>query len=70
MFDSLVANDVISKLTDGKWTTVKFYSDRWYFAKKDESDDRIVADSVPFVMVFHLLKWNTISQQVTLLLQL
>ena len=54
MFDSLVANDVISKLTDGKWTTVKFYSDRWYFAKKDESDDRIVADSVPFCYGFSL----------------
>ena len=39
MFDSLIANVEISKATDGKWDTVKFYSDRWYFAKYDEEED-------------------------------
>ena len=54
LFDSLIANNEISKATDGKWTTVKFYSDRWFFAKKDENDDRIVADSTPFCYGFSL----------------
>ena len=55
MFDSLIANDEISKATDGKWTTVKFYSDRWYFAKPDEDDPgRLIADSVPFCYGFSL----------------
>lgn len=54
MFDSLIANDEISKATDGKWNTVKFYSDRWYFAKKDENDDRLVADNTPFCYAFSL----------------
>ena len=54
MFDALVANNEISKATNGKWDTVKFYSDRWYFAKKDEEDDRLIADSEPFCYGFSL----------------
>ena len=54
MFDSLIANDEIRKATDGKWDTVKFYSDRWYFAKKDEEDDRLISDSDPFCYGFSL----------------
>ena len=34
LFDSLVANGVIADATEGKWDTVKFYSDRWYFARE------------------------------------
>ena len=40
MFDALIANDEIRKATNGKWDTIKFYSDRWYFAKRSEEDDR------------------------------
>ena len=54
MFDSLIANDEIRKATDGKWDTVKFYSDRWYFAKRDEDEDRLVSDSTPFCYGFAL----------------
>lgn len=54
MFDSLIANGEISKATDGKWDTVKFYSDRWYFAKYDEEEDRLVSDSTPFCFGFAL----------------
>lgn len=55
MFDSLVANNEIAKATDGKWTTVKFYSDRWYFATPDEDDPgRLISDSTPFAYGFSL----------------
>lgn len=54
MFDSLIANGEITKATDGKWDTVKFYSDRWYFAKYDEEEDRLVSDSTPFCFGFAL----------------
>ena len=54
MFDALVANGEISKATDGKWDTVKFYSDRWYFAKYNEDEDRLVADNTPFCYGFSL----------------
>ena len=54
LFDGLVANGEISRLSDGKWDTVKFYSDRWYLAKKDTDADRLVADSEPFCFGFSL----------------
>lgn len=54
MFDSLVQNNVISEATGGKWTTVRFYSDRWYFAKKDEDSDRLISDDTPFCYAFSL----------------
>jgi len=54
MFDSLVVNGVISDATKGKWDMVKFYSDRWYFAKRDPETDRIVSDEIPFCYGFSL----------------
>lgn len=54
LFDSLIANDEIKKATNGKWDTVKFYSDRWYFAKKDIDSDRLVTDNEPFCFGFSL----------------
>lgn len=54
MFDALIANDEIRKATGGKWETIKFYSDRWYFAKKDEESDRLIADNTPFCYAFSL----------------
>ena len=54
LFDGLIANGEISKATDGKWDTVKFYSDRWYFAKKDPESDRLIADNEPFCFGFSL----------------
>lgn len=54
LFDGLIANGEISKATMGKWDTVKFYSDRWYFAKKDPDTDRLIADNEPFCYGFSL----------------
>lgn len=55
LFDGLVANDVISELTDGKWDCVKFYSDRWYLAKHEENDpSKMISDSTPFCYAFAL----------------
>lgn len=54
LFDSLVANNVISEATDGEWTTVKYYSDRWYFARPDYESGRLISDSEPFCFGFSL----------------
>ncbi len=55
MFDGLIANDVISEATKGKWDCVKFYSDRWYLAKKDEDNpDKLLTDNTPFCFGFSL----------------
>lgn len=54
MFDSIVANGLISQLTDGKWTCVKYYSDRWFLAKPDEETGRLITDPNPFCYGFSL----------------
>lgn len=54
MFDALVKDGIIEDVTDGKWTCVKYYSDRWYFARPDESTGRLIADSEPFCFGFSL----------------
>lgn len=52
LFESLVANNEISKATKGQWTMVRFYSDRWYFARIE--DDKIISDAEPFCYGFSL----------------
>lgn len=54
LFNALISDGVISELTDGKWTTVKYYSDRWYLAIPDEETGRLIADSEPFCYAFSL----------------
>ena len=54
LFDSLVKDGVVEEATGGKWTCVKYYSDRWYFAKPDEDTGRLVSDSEPFCFGFSL----------------
>lgn len=54
LFDALVANGEISKATNGEWTGVKYYSDRWYFCKKLDGEDKPVTDNKPFCYGFSL----------------
>lgn len=51
MFDSLVANGEISKLTNGQWDNVYYYSARWYFSKFDDDGKRVTAPE-PFAYAF------------------
>lgn len=53
LFNGLVANGEISKLTNGKWTGVKYQSSRWFLSKEVEKG-RIVTDSTPFCYGFSL----------------
>lgn len=52
MFDALVANDEVSKLTGGLWTGVYYYASRWYLCKYD-GDKRVVTDT-PFAYGFSI----------------
>ena len=54
LFDGVVSDGIVKKATDGKWTTVKYFSDRWYFAKPDEESGRLISDSEPFCYGFSL----------------
>lgn len=40
MFDALVANNEVSKITGGIWTDVYYYSGRWYLCRYDDEGHR------------------------------
>lgn len=51
MFDALVQNGEISRITNGQWDNVYYYSSRWYFSKFDENEKRVTAPE-PFAYAF------------------
>lgn len=53
MFKNLISNDVITKVTNGEWTSIYYYSSQWYFSKIDEKGKRILAET-PFCYGFSL----------------
>ncbi len=53
MFDSLVNNNEISKLTDNKWNGVYYYGSRWYLCRYEKDGKRIVNDT-PFAFGFSI----------------
>lgn len=53
LFNGLVSNGEIAKLTEGKWTGVKYQASRWYLSVEAEKG-RIVTDSTPFCYGFSL----------------
>ena len=52
LFNALVANDMISELTDGEYTGVKFHNRAYYLTKKEKGN--VVAMKEPFCYVFAL----------------
>ena len=55
LFASICANGVISQLTNGAWTTVRYNASQWYFAKPDEKNpDKLISASEPFCFGFSL----------------
>lgn len=54
MFDALVTDGVVSRLTDGKYTSINYYSGKWYFANKDAKTDKLINAPEPFCFGFAL----------------
>lgn len=54
MFDALVSNNVVTKLTKGEFTTIVYYNSSWWLAKFDENTNTYVKDSQPFCYGFAL----------------
>ena len=55
MFDALIENGVIHKLSKGKWNSVLYQSHRWYMCKRDISNPKnVVVDDEPFAYAFAL----------------
>lgn len=54
LFSALVSSGEVSRLTDGKWTDIKYMSSQWFLAKKNPKDDKMICDSTPFCYGFSL----------------
>ena len=55
MFDALIANKVIYKLSKGRWNGVFYQSHRWFLCNRDiENPKNIEIDSEPFAYAFAL----------------
>lgn len=56
LFQPLVVNNEIEKLTNGKWTDVYYYASRWYLCKYEEGKkgNERITDSRPFMYGFAL----------------
>lgn len=53
MFKNHIENGLVAKITKGEWTSVYFYSARWYLCRTNEKGERIIADE-PFAYAFAL----------------
>lgn len=53
MFNNHINNGLISKITNGEWNSVYYYSSRWYLSKRDEKGKRICSEE-PFAYAFSL----------------
>ena len=55
MFDSLIQNGVIYKLSKGRWNSVIYQSHRWYLCNRDiENPKNVVVHDSPFAYAFAL----------------
>lgn len=52
MFNAIVSNGEVEKLTNGEWNNIYYYGSRWFLCKAD-GDKRIV-DDIPFAYGFAL----------------
>lgn len=54
MFDALVADGTIAKMTNGEFTQIYAYAGKWYLAYPDGKTGKPVPDSTPFCIGFSL----------------
>jgi hypothetical protein len=54
MFDAIVSNGVIKRLSKGKYTKIIYKSMSWYMAYYDEELDKDILDSQPFAYAFSI----------------
>ena len=54
LFAAHVENGLIQEVTDGEWSSVKYYAGRWYFSKFDSVLNKDIRDSEPFCFGFSL----------------
>lgn len=52
MFENLINNNVVSKLTNGEWTGIFYYSSRWFLCRYE--DEKRICQEEPFCYAFAL----------------
>lgn len=52
MFDAIVSNKEITRMTNGEWTGVYYYSSRWFLCRYE--DGKRITDETPFAYGFAL----------------
>ena len=52
LFDDLVSNGEVSRITGGKWTGVYYYGSRWFLCKFE--DGKRITDERPFCYAFSI----------------
>ena len=62
MFDAIVANNEISKLTNGEYTGVYYYASKWYLMYIGEDGKRVVMEN-PFAYGFAISSMEHDNQQ-------
>lgn len=53
MFDSLVSNGEVTKLTNGEWSGIYYWGSRWFLCKFDENGKRVNSE-IPFAYGFSI----------------
>ena len=54
MFESIVALGWIDELTNGRYNSIYYYSQRWYLVKYDDYGDKVEQANEPFAMGFSI----------------
>lgn len=54
MFNSLIKNNEIKKITKGEFDTVYYYGGTWCLARTDTFDNKLIKDMTPFCYAFSL----------------
>lgn len=54
MFDALVSNNEIEKLTKGEWTGVYYYGSKWFLCKTDDESGKRITQETPFAYGFSI----------------
>lgn len=54
MFDAIVANGEVEKLTKGVWTGVYYYGSKWFLCKTDEDSGKRITQDEPFAYGFSI----------------
>ena len=54
LFDTILDNNYVSKLTEGKYNTIVYKAKRWYYAKSDENGEIVEQKNTHFMCMLSI----------------